>query len=118
MNILIIGNGFDLAHKLPTKYSDFLMFCKMACKIYDDEKLDTRHYEIICLAKSGLNEEIKQQLLTVFAGRKDHRDIDDNNKIIYTFTTDYPRTDELYALIQDNVWIEYFLQCNSFLKEN
>lgn len=24
MNILIIGNGFDLAHKLPTKYSDFL----------------------------------------------------------------------------------------------
>ena len=26
MNILIIGNGFDLAHKLPTKYTDFLDF--------------------------------------------------------------------------------------------
>ncbi len=23
MNILIIGNGFDLAHKLPTKYENF-----------------------------------------------------------------------------------------------
>lgn len=23
MNILIIGNGFDLAHGLPTKYADF-----------------------------------------------------------------------------------------------
>ena len=26
MNILIIGNGFDLAHKLPTTYTDFLKF--------------------------------------------------------------------------------------------
>ncbi len=26
MNILLIGNGFDLAHDLPTKYTDFLDF--------------------------------------------------------------------------------------------
>ncbi len=26
MNILILGNGFDLAHKLPTSYVDFLSF--------------------------------------------------------------------------------------------
>lgn len=24
MNILLIGNGFDLAHGLPTKYADFI----------------------------------------------------------------------------------------------
>lgn len=24
MNILVLGNGFDLAHGLPTKYADFL----------------------------------------------------------------------------------------------
>lgn len=29
MNILLIGNGFDLAHDLPTKYGDFLLFAKM-----------------------------------------------------------------------------------------
>jgi len=28
MNILIIGNGFDLAHGLPTKYTDFLEYVK------------------------------------------------------------------------------------------
>lgn len=28
MNILVIGNGFDLAHNLPTKYSNFLDFVK------------------------------------------------------------------------------------------
>ena len=27
MKILIIGNGFDLAHKLPTSYKDFLNVC-------------------------------------------------------------------------------------------
>lgn len=26
MNILLIGNGFDLAHGLPTTYNDFLTF--------------------------------------------------------------------------------------------
>lgn len=26
MNILVLGNGFDLAHKLPTAYEDFLNF--------------------------------------------------------------------------------------------
>lgn len=28
MKILVIGNGFDLAHGLPTKYGDFLEFIK------------------------------------------------------------------------------------------
>ena len=28
MKILVIGNGFDLAHYLPTHYSDFLDFVK------------------------------------------------------------------------------------------
>lgn len=28
MNILIIGNGFDIAHGLPTSYVDFLKYCR------------------------------------------------------------------------------------------
>ena len=28
LNILVVGNGFDIAHHLPTKYSDFLDFIK------------------------------------------------------------------------------------------
>lgn len=27
-NILIIGNGFDLYHGLPTRYTDFLFFAR------------------------------------------------------------------------------------------
>ncbi|MDR2198254.1 MAG: bacteriophage abortive infection AbiH family protein [Deltaproteobacteria bacterium] len=28
MIIFILGNGFDLAHGLPTRYIDFLEYCK------------------------------------------------------------------------------------------
>lgn len=40
--ILIIGNGFDLAHGLPTNYSDFLAFSHEFMKLYevDSEKSD------------------------------------------------------------------------------
>ena len=38
MSILIIGNGFDLAHRLPTSYTDFLKFFhsveKMLATVY------------------------------------------------------------------------------------
>jgi hypothetical protein len=33
VNILVVGNGFDLAHGLPTKYSDFLEFIKILREI-------------------------------------------------------------------------------------
>ena len=32
MNLVVIGNGFDLAHGLPTKYSDFLDFMTLCIK--------------------------------------------------------------------------------------
>lgn len=35
--LLILGNGFDLAHGLPTKYEHFLIFSKEVMKIKDDD---------------------------------------------------------------------------------
>ena len=32
MNILIIGNGFDIAHKLPNSYIDYLNVCTIVKK--------------------------------------------------------------------------------------
>lgn len=118
MNILVIGNGFDLAHGLPTKYTDFLDFCKMIDHIYKWGTSDVNLFKIMCLDRSNLNEEIKQQLLKVFASRKVQREYDENDEIIYIITTDYLKSDELYALIKDNIWIEYFLQCDMHGDEN
>lgn len=33
MDMLVVGNGFDLAHGLPTHYTDFLEFVNAAKKI-------------------------------------------------------------------------------------
>ena len=34
MKILLIGNGFDLEHNLPTSYKNFLEFCKRTDRIF------------------------------------------------------------------------------------
>ena len=36
MNLLIVGNGFDLAHGLPTSYTDFLKFVNEANDYYNN----------------------------------------------------------------------------------
>ncbi|MCS4585855.1 hypothetical protein FZ990_08310 [Clostridium perfringens] len=40
MNILVVGNGFDLAHGLPTKYSDFLGFIDYFNIFRSEENID------------------------------------------------------------------------------
>lgn len=37
-NILVIGNGFDLAHGLPTRYKDFMNYLSMAETLYKNKK--------------------------------------------------------------------------------
>ena len=38
ITVLILGNGFDLAHGLPTRYSDFLNFCNSIFEIENSIK--------------------------------------------------------------------------------
>lgn len=37
-NVLVLGNGFDIAHGLLTKYSDFVEFVKLVYKLSDELK--------------------------------------------------------------------------------
>lgn len=37
-NILVIGNGFDLAHGLPTRYRDFMNYLGAAKSLYENKK--------------------------------------------------------------------------------
>lgn len=45
INILVVGNGFDIAHGMPTKYSDFLYFM---AKIVQDNKLYPYYADDYC----------------------------------------------------------------------
>lgn len=115
MKILVIGNGFDLAHELPTKYTDFLEFCKRVLPIYENvEGRGVHLYQQQYLFEWNFNKEIKEKLKNAYEGRR--KVIVEGNKS--QIQTDYSRLDEMYLVIKDNIWIEYFFQCNMYQKEN
>lgn len=99
MNILVIGNGFDLAHGLPTKYTDFLEFVKVIKQIVEiksEHDINKINWGKISLELKGLIENelgnVRNNLFSQKAMWKE--------------------------LLADNVWIEYFLQCDMHGKEN
>ena len=104
MNILVIGNGFDLAHGLPTKYTDFLEFIKMI-KIIKEKNIFNDGSSI---SEAGCNRDNK----------KLHKDI--RLTILNKANNDELKKDsqELLNCIDNNIWIEYFLQCSMYEKEN
>ena len=87
MNILIIGNGFDLAHGLPTKYEHFLKYVD-AFKRFKD----TCKQESIKADWETANEEDKNFILH-FSNLYEQK-----TKIF----------EEIEALTLNNVWIDYF----------
>lgn len=113
MNILLIGNGFDLAHNLPTSYTDFLDFCKMIKAVYDVE--DERHPDDVW---RGLDLKVEgKQLKEKFyelIGAAEKESNWDRGEFIRTYT----QFDKLFDLIEDNVWIEYFQANPMYNKEN
>jgi predicted transcriptional regulator len=93
MNILVIGNGFDLAHGLPTRYTDFLKFInvfldyKKNCEDLDSD--DQEKYSYI-----DDNDEERDYL---FYFQK----LFDKNKKLYK---------ELQEVINKNTWLKFFIK--------
>ncbi len=115
MNILLIGNGFDLAHGLPTKYVDFLEFCKRIKEIF---LVGCKTFEKDYLNNWKINNEIKEMLKKEYSNRKLVKQFYDNGTYSIKIVTQSEILNELYNLIKDNVWIEYFFECDMFQKEN
>ena len=112
MNILVIGNGFDLAHGLPTRYTDFLEFCKRVMAIFNVAKtLNGKEFKHQYLDNWETKDEIKQHIKfsQYCIGVQ-------NNESQYLSENSY--FCELKETILNNIWIEYFLQCNMYHKEN
>lgn len=87
MNILIIGNGFDLAHGLPTKYEHFLKYIDAF-----------KRFKGTCKQES-----VKKDWVT---------ENEEDKKYISHFTNLYEQKtnifEEIETLILKNVWINYF----------
>ena len=78
MNILLIGNGFDLAHGLPTKYTDFLEFVKLI-KIIKEKNIFNDGFAISdaeCNVDNGkLHQDIRLTILNTHTSHTKNRHI-------------------------------------------
>lgn len=130
MNILLIGNGFDLAHGLPTKYKDFLTFVRMIKKIinrivienkipkndkefkkWTDDIKDLGNVNEKLLFATDFSQSISKSESEIRLGIRDY--------IIDFFNTgNMAVRKNLIYCIHKNFWVEYFLQCPMYQKEN
>lgn len=93
MNILVIGNGFDLAHGLPTKYGDFLEVIEGFNSIIKSQDIMMKGC-LACTAKP------KYKFL---------------EKFIFN---EISLCNEFRNLVENNIWIDYFLHNPMYQKEN
>lgn len=119
MEVLIIGNGFDLEHDLPTSYKEFLEFCRRVKRIYTYSRESTLGtYVKNSLADWEINTYIKEKLANAFENRS-YGEIQKEDGSYYTgVVTPDKILNELFLHIQDNTWISYFLECSSRVGEN
>lgn len=100
MNMLIIGNGFDLAHRRPTTYSDFLLFLDLIQEIRICNKNRKYVKEYLDKDCGDLCPTVKEYLLSSFDTRLTTEGgyIKNRNAMVQ----------ELYDCLHKNVWYSYF----------
>lgn len=110
MNILVVGNGFDLAHGLPTKYSDFLDFVNVINAIYKLPNYTQNIIEVDCIISnegSKLDEHIKFLLHYKFL-ELICSNVEDCEYYLFAWE----------LLINGNLWLKYFYDNIDFIGEN
>lgn len=119
MNILVIGNGFDLAHGLPTKYTDFLEFCRMIKKVYDvdfNDEEEEAWNKLNLKASSGLDT-LKKLFIKLYSTRK-FKENEIEGGVIEKYVEIDGNYDEFARRIINNLWIDYFLDNSQYQKDN
>ena len=121
MEILLIGNGFDLAHGLPTKYRDFLDFCQGIEILFSEHFASCRDYDAKLdeTLRTDVSPEVRSICHSAFwAKYQDPNYIVEGLNDFESLQADQDAIQELFGLIHDNAWIQYFNQRASRIGEN
>ena len=86
-NVLVIGNGFDIAHGLYTKYIDFYNFCNAIKRVLNDKR------------EIAIREDIKEKLLKS-EFMKSTANIINNKKIVNDEILE-----KMIKICKDNYWL-------------
>lgn len=110
MNILVIGNGFDIEHGLPTKYADFLDFMKGISEIATRKYIGKKEYfesELENIIGHTPDKKVKEFLLDdIFY---EHKNFEEWSK--------KKNSTELCYCSNRNIWVEYFLKKENYINE-
>lgn len=106
MDILIIGNGFDLAHKLPTTYIDFLhFFHHIKANFHSPNCSNT--LDDIFFNTYPVNNYVKNYIKNVCQQCNSSSEENNNHKSVILMQ-------ELCDKLDDNIWFNYLGKINSF----
>lgn len=100
MNLLIIGNGFDLAHNLPTTYPDFLKFFKII-KITSTWNGNINDFKDKHLDSYSAPDYVKAYVENAFMDRQPNPNKSASNA--------NPLIQEIYDNLTDNIWYDYLM---------
>ncbi|MBQ8374108.1 MAG: hypothetical protein IJX98_00860 [Clostridia bacterium] len=96
MNILLLGNGFDLYHKLPTRYDNFLHTVDFLINNYTPE--------MTTVADVFGNEKLQEKNKFIAECYANHREVYEH------ISLDEEKILEIVSLAKDNIWFSYLLK--------
>ena len=102
--VLILGNGFDLAHKLPTSYIDFLNFCYVAKAI-----CGTNIDFATAIKRKTMNEVMREKLINIYNTHYNNYGYKEQND-----ENEYLEIEKIYQCTNNNIWYNYLCEvCNN-----
>lgn len=102
MKILLLGNGFDLYHKFPTRYDNFLHTVDFLQQYFDEEKAKT----IGDVFGDNRLQETDNFIPTCYEAYKD---------VYNCVEIEITKVKQLISFAENNMWFKYFL--SSYNKE-
>ncbi|MBE1446088.1 AbiH family protein [Paenibacillus sp. OAS669] len=123
MKILVIGNGFDLAHGLPTKYNHFLEFLTLIEKMstYPNKPLNFLNV----LKESSVDHYIQKYIEDLLSKITDEYKINNFDGKFFEFQdldvlvkkSKDELLQELITHLEKNLWYEHFMKAKSYINE-
>ena len=104
-NILVIGNGFDIAHGFNTRYEDFINFCKTIATVYQGFKDNQFIYQ------NEYNDILKEKLDKVFK----EKSVSAKAKKYFSNLTPTSETSQFIKACKENYWLTYVLKNKSMI---
>jgi len=125
MKILLIGNGFDLAHRLPTKYTDFIYFLNKIHNIKNYNGTTTDFINKSLSAPDVIPNKMVNGYITDILNELNDEFDKNNNEIPAKFInvnilikhSNNKILNDFHLLLDENFWFKYFIDKQKYVPD-